>query len=276
MTDGWIGRVFGSGTTGGNHAAVITGPDMAPRQRATALGFRNVTFVGQRKDRLVHLRTFTPREELPLCVTAALATPVALGARPGESWRIEHRGGVLEVSVRGSAELPVCWTIMPSTSPPRPVTTLPSWLPANQGVWRLGQTRSRLYVHLDDPADLALFDPAALRRFCTDNDCRGLVMFTADGPIVRSREFSLVDDAELTATGGAASGIGLLLRLHGATADTEIVQGPPGSAAQGRLLLRFGADGPEVGGQVLPLVQGTLAGPAASSIDLNGVASDVR
>jgi len=258
VTGTWIGRVFGSGTTGGNHAAVVTEVETGLREQASELGFRNVTFVGRREERHVYLRTFTPREELPLCVSASIATPVALGAQPGEAWTIEHRGGVLDVSVEGTAAAPVCWITSPSTAEIRPPAALPDWFPPHRGVWRLGQARSRLYAHIEDPDGFTLPALADLRRLCADNDCRGVVFFGGDGPIVRSREFALLDAGELVATGGAALGIGLLLRDEGRTDELEIVQGPPDSTAHGHLLLRFDEHGPQVGGQVFPLVQGRL------------------
>jgi predicted PhzF superfamily epimerase YddE/YHI9 len=259
MTGIWIGRVFGRADLGGNHVAVVTQSEPAPRQRSRMLDFRNVTFVTKRHDMSVYLRTFTPHEELALCVTASLATPVALGALPGESWQVEHSGGVFTVSASGTTDIPVCWITNPSEPAMRPPATLPKWVPPHLCAWRLGQTRSRLYVSVEDADDLVLPDPVELRALCTDNDCRGAVFFSDDGRTVRSREFSVADDAELIATGGAAQGIGWLLHRQGRVTDTEIVQGPGRPASRGHTLLRFSAHGPEVGGQVLPLVEGQLA-----------------
>jgi predicted PhzF superfamily epimerase YddE/YHI9 len=268
MADGWVGRVFVNGTVGGKHVAVVTGVESNLRERATALGLGNVTFVTRYHDRRVFLRTFTPNEELALCFTAALAAPVALGARPGESWHIEHRAGAQLVSVHGDADAPVCWAA-DGNQPHRhgtpldaqPLVDLPGWFPPNRGVWRINQTRSRIYAHVDDPDALAPSDPGELRQLCANRGCRGLVFFGDDGRTVRSREFSSVDGGELIATGAAALGIGSLLHSRGQTTEMKVVQGPPHRASQGHLLLRFTSHGPQIGGQVLPLVKGQLVAP---------------
>ena len=149
MTHRWIGRVFLRSGHGGNYTGVVRGKTAAPAALAAAPGFPDTAFIGEHAGRDVTVRTYSPHEELATCLQTSLAVPVALGAGGGETWRVRHPAGPLEVRVeKGPAGLR-CWVTDTDTDgEPEPVSDLPSWLRAAR-VSRLGAqfgNRSALWI----------------------------------------------------------------------------------------------------------------------------------
>jgi predicted PhzF superfamily epimerase YddE/YHI9 len=223
----------------------------------------------------VHVRTFSPVEELAMCLQTSLATPLALGAGHGETWKVGHPAGVLTITVEGSGASSVCWAHDPQSTPGRaePVDDddLPEWArPAGgrQAV-RLAQARSRLYLELPDVDGVNGIDgfappsPKAVTEVCRAHGCTGIVYYAPlTDTSVRTRVFTTsLGGREDSATGGAAQGVGTLLSRAGHTGRVEVTQGPPDPYAQSRLLLDL--DGREgdvrVGGRVRPLLTGRTA-----------------
>lgn len=74
--------------SGGNPAGVWIGdahPDPGDMQRIAAdVGFSETAFLSPVRDRLWHVRYFSPRAEVPFCGHATIAAGVALGERHGD------------------------------------------------------------------------------------------------------------------------------------------------------------------------------------------------
>ena len=257
MTHCWIGRVFLRSGHGGNYTGVVRGETVAPAALAAALGFPDTAFIGEHAGREVTVRTYSPHEELATCLQTSLAVPVALGAGGGETWRVRHPAGPLEVRVeKGPAGLR-CWVTDTGTDgEPEPVSDLPGWLRTAR-VSRLRQGRSRLYAQLPDiTAVPASFGAADVLQACHAHACTAVVFYAPAGEAVRTRVFTTsLGGREDSATGGAAAGVGALLARDGRTGQVDVLQGPEDANRQGYLYLNL--DGRmEVGGDVQPLLSG--------------------
>lgn len=265
----WLGRVFchgESGESGGNHTAILPEGAENPAAAAEALGFPDTAFVVGRDARTVRVRTFSPVEELALCLQTSLATPLAFGADHGEKWEVVHPAGALTISVERASQRLICWAHDPQGPPghAEPVDDLPRWArpTGSREVVRLAQARSRLYLEMTDVDGFVPPSPDAVTEVCRAHGCTGLVCFA---PItdtsVRVRVFTTsLGGREDSATGGAALGVGTLLGRAGRSGRIEITQGPSDPFAQSRLLLDLdGMDGDlRVGGQVRPLLTGRM------------------
>jgi len=255
----WVGRVFLSGTRGGNHTGVMLDKWSDPASLAAALGFPDTAFVNKQVGRTVEVRTFSPYEEMAQCLQASMAVPIALGAGDGETWQIRHPASTIDVRVEREQDEWLCWAMDTDTAgAPERIYDLPDWLrPAE--VWRLRQGRSRLYVRLPDVATLPTFDADDVLDVCRAHACTAVVFFAeASGSVVRTRVFTTsLNGMEDVATGGAAAGVGLLLMGAGRTGRVDVVQGPEESAKQGNLYLQLGRER-YIGGKVKTLLIGTI------------------
>lgn len=262
--DIWLGRVFGKDGYGGNHTAVVLQDHPSPAVAARTLGFPDSAFVTHRAEREASVRTFSPHEELAQCLQAALATPVALGAQNGQTWRVRQPAGELLINAEREIHGWRCWAQEQhgGAHSPEPVDDLPTWFAALRPrfVARMHQGRSRLYAALDRVDELVPPDPADLRKVCTAHRCSGVVFYDTAAPDrVRARVFpASLAYREDSATGGAAAGIAAILRQQGRTGIVPVLQGPTEEARQGHLLMRIG-DTVHVGGRVQPLLTGRTA-----------------
>jgi predicted PhzF superfamily epimerase YddE/YHI9 len=250
----WTGRVFARDGSGGNQTGVVLDQCADPAALATELGFPDTAFVQRHTGRSATVRTFSPHEELAQCIQTTLATPVALGAADGETWRVRHPGGVLGVRTEQTADGWLCWTADTDTAgEPERVDDLPDWLRAAD-VHRVPQGRSRLYARVPDVDELPAFDVTDVLAVCRAHDCTAVVFFGETGDVVRTRVFTTsLGGREDVATGGAAAGVGALLAREHRTGRIDVVQG---AAERGHLLLSLGRER-HVGGRVLPLPEGT-------------------
>lgn len=256
----WVGRVFPSGDQGGNHTGVVFDKCSDPASLAATLGFPDTAFVQEHTAKTVEVRTFSPHEELALCLQTSLAVPIALGAADGETWQVRHPASTLEVRIEREPDDWLCWAVDTDTAgTPEPVDDLPDWLrPAE--VRRLRQGRSRLYVRLPDITAIPAFGSDDVLEICRAHACTAIVFFTeASETTVRTRVFTTsLGGREDAATGGAAAGVGVLLAAAHRTGRINVVQGPEEPAKQGHLYLLLDRER-QIGGKVRPLLTGTTA-----------------
>lgn len=256
----WAGRVFVRSGCGGNHTGVVLDECGAPADLTAALGFPDTAFVQEHTGRSVTVRTFSPYEELAQCLQTTLATPVALGATDGETWRVRHPAGALDVQVERATDGWLCWARdTDAAGEPTRVGDLPGWLNAAD-VYRVPQGRSRLYARVPDVAELPVFSSAEVLAVCRAYDCTAVVFFAeAAAETVRTRVFTTsLGGREDVATGGAAAGVGVLLARARRTGRIDVIQGSEEPAGQGHLVLSLDSER-HVGGRVLPLLTGRTA-----------------
>lgn len=259
----WWGRVFGDGTSGGNHTAIV-GPGAVPDPAAMArrLAIPDTAVVDAVDDGQVSLRTFSPVEELAQCIQTSLAAVVALELPDGRSHDVRHRRGE---PLRVEREGTVVWVHEQSSGLEIAGSgvELPPWL-ADQLVGtraeRTAQARPRLLVRCSniDQVEGAVVERSAVRALCVSEAVNGLVLFARDGQTVRVRVFTTsLDGAEDIATGGAVLAVGAALRREGVTGELAVRQGGPAPEAQGHMRLRIDQE-VALGGQVLTLARGQL------------------
>lgn len=260
----WAGRVFSRDGVGGNATGLVDSDVPAAERQgmASQLGFPDTAFVVARvadasgRPRVM-LRTHSPVEEITLCIQTSLAAPVALGARAGEVWQVDHVGGSLSVRVD---EGPVVWASPLESEgplPPRKVVTLPRRLADRLGTATgtvVRSARPRLYVLDLAPRQLELFSiaPDDVVALCADLRVNGLVLaaWTARAEL-RVRVFTTsLAGREDAATGGAVLEAGRLLRDAGAPETVHVTQGSGDDRGYLRLRLPAVPDPVEVGSEV--------------------------
>lgn len=266
MTAFWLGRVFGTDDGGGNHTAVLpTAAD--PSLLARSLGFADTAFVTARTTTTVAIRTFSPFEELALCIQTSLAVPVALGGTDGQTWQVEHPAAAVSVTLTKAGGAWECWAshqVDEHVGEPEPIEGTAPGLMAGDLVRmiRLPRARNRLYAELvgeEAVTRLTAPHPSTVLQMCGAQDCSGLVYFArVDDRTIRTRVFTTsLAGREDVATGGASMGLGALVDVGSQT--TEVLQGPAGIGSRGRLLLRRDQGRLLIGGLVHPLAAGQVA-----------------
>lgn len=255
----WAGRVFTRGGQGGNHTGVVFDECPEPAALAARLGFPDTAFVQSHVGQFVSVRTFSPYEELAQCIQTTLATPVALGATGGQTWRVQHPAGTLNVHVEHTDGEWICWALDSDTGKPEIVNDLPPWL-SSTVVHRVPQGRSRLYAQVPSVEKLPAFDAADIWAVCRAHGCTAVVFFEeVQNSSLRTRVFTTsLGGKEDIATGGAAAGIGALLAGEHRTGRIEIIQGPAEPSAQGQLLLWLDRER-RIGGRIQALLTGRTA-----------------
>lgn len=271
----WEGRVFSRDGFGGNATGLVDADVPAAERQSLAmrLGYPDTAFVVSREVDAsgrprVMLRTHSPVEEITLCIQTSLAAPVALGARAGEIWQVDHAGGSLNIRVD---EGPVVWASLLEPAgqlPPLELIGLPRRLADRLGAATgtvVRTARPRLYVLDLAPRQLEqlYIAPDEVLALCADLRINGLVIAAWQAhDELRVRVFTTsLSGREDAATGGAVLEAGRLLRDMGAPETVHVTQGSGDDRGYLRLRIPPIPDPVEVGSEV----HETQPEPAADS-----------
>lgn len=255
--DLWTGRVFCDRGRGGNVTAIVRGatPDEMPAI-AGWLGFPDTGFVIDADSRSLVLRTFSPHEELELCLQTSYAVAVAADLERGRSWAVSHASGSSVDVVRAGSdagELVSAEFGRDLVGPPRPARDPAA---ASAGSLIVGTSRPRRYTECASLEGLLGLSLSAreVQAICLDEEVRGLVWYHLAAGGVRVRVFTMsLDGEEDTATGGAVAALGWILhdRIRG---EIKVVQGgSEDPARQGSMVLLVEEDAVHLRTEVQPL-----------------------
>lgn len=208
--------------------AIVRGADPDEMQAiAGRLGFPDTGFIIGGDSRGLILRTFSPHEELEICLQTSYAVAVAADLTRGRRWAVTHASGSSVDIVRSGSEggeLISAEFGCDLVGPPRPARNPAA---ASAGSLIVGTSRPRRYTEcatLEGLLDLSL-SAAEVRATCRYEGVRGLVWYHLAAGKVRVRVFTMsLDGDEDNATGGAVAALGWVLhdRVRG---EIEVLQG---------------------------------------------------
>ncbi len=241
----YVLRVFTRGDEGGNPLGVVTdvtGLDDDKMQRiAYDLGFSETVFIDWRAGGNPEAHIFTPTTELPFAGHPLVGAGYVLGViGPGVADAVSCKVG--EVPFRIDDDL--VWIHPPSDQPVSPATVELTGLSPKR-LMTVAMPLPYLVVQLADP------DAVEAVEGPSHDGALYVWAWEEEGASVKARFFAashgVVEDP---ATGSAAVALAAVLRHEGMEAGDVVVHQGDEIASPSSILLRWGADGVEIGGSV--------------------------
>jgi trans-2,3-dihydro-3-hydroxyanthranilate isomerase len=292
--------VFTDHVFGGNPLAVFLSPeglsDAEMQAIAKEMNLSETVFVlpAQRRECLRRLRIFTPRAELPFAGHPTVGTAFVLATsglidHSTSNIRLEEGVGPVAVRLEGQSDLPTrIWMRHPSATF-GPVVEDRSGVAESLGLSETDMLKSApvvvastglpfLYVALRNRylVDRALVELRRLQDCAIEPDAEGVFVFALENEAAENRAYSRMLDAgtlgipEDPATGSASGALGAYLVQYGLVPANGLVEilSEQGTkmGRQSFINIRVerspkGVVSIEVGGSVVPVLEGTLRIP---------------